>query len=130
MTGDAAGLALNSLYTVRGMDFALASGYYAAQATIRARKDGDVSAAGPAYDQMMRGSWVIKDLETAAGVPDFIENPRVFTHYPQSVQRLFEQVFTLSNQPADKISKKVYGSVKKDFMNLTTMKELLGMRKI
>ena len=130
MTGDVAGLALNNLYTVRGMDFALASGYYAAQATIQAKKDGDMSLAGPAYDKMMRDTWVIKDLETAAGIPRFIENPRVFTHYPQAVQRLFEKVFTLSDQPTEKIFSKVFGSVKKDFLNVTTAKEMLGMRKI
>jgi electron transfer flavoprotein-quinone oxidoreductase len=78
----------------------------------------------------MRDSWVIKDLETAAGIPHFIENPRVFTHYPQAVQRLFETVFTLTDQPTQKIFTKVFGSVKKDFLNVTTAKEMLGMRKI
>ena len=37
MTGDAAGLSLNALVTVRGMDFAIASGYYAAKAVLEAR---------------------------------------------------------------------------------------------
>ena len=55
MTGDAAGLSLNALVTVRGMDFAIASGYYAAKAVLEARKAGDFSAAGLArYEQYLR----------------------------------------------------------------------------
>lgn len=130
MTGDAAGLALNQLYTVRGMDFAIASGYYAAKAIIEAKKLGDMSTAGPAYDKMMRESWVIKDFETARNIPHFIENPRIFTHYPNAVGRLFERLFTLTDQPTDGIYTKVMSSVKKDFLNAATLKELLAVRKI
>ena len=130
LAGDAAGLALNQLYTVRGMDFAVASGYYAAKAIVDAKKADDLSAAGPAYDKMMRDSWVIKDFETAKNIPHFMENPRIFTHYPNAVGRLFERVFTLTDQPTDSIYTKVMSTVKKDFMNATTLKELLGIRKI
>ncbi len=48
MAGDAAGLSLNALVTVRGMDFAIACGYYAARAALAAREAGDYSAAAPA----------------------------------------------------------------------------------
>ncbi len=40
------GLSLNALVTVRGMDFAIASGYYAAEAVMKAKAAGDFSAAG------------------------------------------------------------------------------------
>jgi len=130
MTGDAAGLALNQLYTVRGMDFAVASGYYAAQAIIEAKKQNDLDAAGPAYEKMLKDSWALKDFETAKNIPHFIENPRIFSHYPNAVGRLFDRVFTLTDQPTDSIYTKVMSSVKKDFMNATTVKEMLGIRKI
>ncbi len=46
VVGDAAGLSLNALITVRGMDFAIASGYHAAAALLAARRAGDFTAAG------------------------------------------------------------------------------------
>ena len=92
VAGDAAGLSLNALVTVRGMDFAIASGYYAAQAVLEAREAGDFSAAGLAgYEASLRDSFVLKDLETARAIPQFMENPRLFTHYPPAVSRLLEQ---------------------------------------
>jgi len=44
VAGDSAGLALNLGVTVRGMEFALASGYFAAQAVLRAKKAGSFTA--------------------------------------------------------------------------------------
>jgi electron transfer flavoprotein-quinone oxidoreductase len=63
LAGDAAGLSLNALVTVRGMDFAIASGYHAARAVVAAKKAGDTSAAGLAgYERALRDSFVLKDL--------------------------------------------------------------------
>lgn len=131
LAGDAAGLSLNALVTVRGMDFAIASGYYAARTVIDARARGDFSAAGLAqYEQSLRRSFVLKDLETAREIPRTIENPRLFTHYPQAVSRLLEQVFTIGPGPTQKLSKTVVDGVRKEFLNVRTLKELYAMRKI
>lgn len=131
LVGDTAGLSLNALVTVRGMDFAIASGYYAARAVLDARARGDFSASALAqYEQSLKSSFVLKDLETAREIPHTIENPRLFSHYPQAVSRLMEQVFTIGPGPAKKLSSTVIGGVRKDFLNVTTIKELLGMRKI
>ena len=85
MAGDAAGLSLNALITVRGMDFAIASGYHAAAAVLTAPKAGDFSAAGLAsYEGSLRDSFVLKDLEDGAPYSAFMENPRLFTHSIQT----------------------------------------------
>ena len=60
----------------------------------------------------------------------FIENPRIFSHYPNAVGRLLDRVFTLTDQPTDSIYTKVMSSLKKDFMNVATVKDVLGARKI
>ena len=84
LVGDTAGLSLNALVTVRGMDFAIASGYHAAKAAAEALRSHDTSSAALAgYDTRLRRSFVLKDLETARGVPSFMENPRLFGHYPE-----------------------------------------------
>ena len=131
MVGDAAGLSLNALITVRGMDFAIASGFYAARAAIDAKARGDFSAAGLAqYEQSLRSSFVLKDLQTARDIPHTIENPRLFTHYPQAVSNLLEKLFTIGPQPSRKLSSTVISAVRKDFLNPTTLRELWAMRKI
>jgi len=131
MTGDAAGLSLNALITVRGMDFAIASGYYAAKAVTEAKKAGDCSAAGLArYERYLNDSFVIKDLRTAAAVPQLIENPRLFSHYPDAMTRLMQQVFTIGPGPTEKLFKQAFRGVRKDFMNVATMKDAMRFRKI
>ena len=131
VAGDTAGLSLNALVTVRGMDFAIASGYYAAETVKKAKAAGDFSAAGLAgYEASLRDSFVLKDLETARAIPGFMENPRLFTHYPKAVSRLLESVYTVDDQPQAGLFKKVWRGVRRDFMNVATFKDAWSMRKI
>jgi len=131
VAGDTAGLSLNALVTVRGMDFAIASGYYAAEAVKKARAAGDFTAAGLAsYEASLRDSFVLKDLETARAIPGFMENPRLFTHYPKAVSRLLESVYTVGEQPQAGLFKKAWKGAKRDFINVATVKDAWSMRKI
>ncbi len=131
VAGDAAGLSLNALITVRGMDFAIASGYHAAAAVLAARKAGDFSAAGLAsYEGSLRDSFVLKDLETARHIPAFMENPRLFTHYPDAVGRLMASVYTLGASPQKGLCRTAWKAVKRDFLNLATFRDAWSARKI
>lgn len=131
VAGDTAGLSLNALVTVRGMDFAIASGYYAAEAVKKAKAARDFSAAGLAsYETALRESFVLKDLETARSIPGFMENPRLFTHYPIAVSRLLESIYTIGEQPKDGLFKTAWKGAKRDFMNVATVKDAWSMRKI
>ena len=131
VAGDTAGLSLNALVTVRGMDFAIASGYFAAQAVLKAREAGDFSAAGLAsYEASLRDSFVLRDLETARSIPSVMENPRLFTHYPMAIGRLLESVYTIDDQPQAGIVKKAWRGARRDFMNVATVKDAWSMRKI
>ncbi len=131
MAGDAAGLALNALITVRGMDFAIASGYYAARAVLGARERSDFSAAGLAgYEASLRSSFVLQDLQTASDIPAFMENPRLFTHYPRAVSRLLEQLYTVGPGPTPGLFKTAWGGIRRDFMNVGTVKDAWSARRI
>jgi electron transfer flavoprotein-quinone oxidoreductase len=131
VAGDTAGLSLNALVTVRGMDFAIASGYFAAEAVKRAKAAGDFSAAGLAsYEASLRDSFVLKDLETARAIPGFMENPRLFTHYPKAISQLLESIYTIDERPQAGLFQKAWKGVKKDFMNVATVKDAWSMRKI
>ncbi len=131
LVGDTAGLSLNALITVRGMDFAIASGYYAGRAVLEARSRKDFSAASLSrYAELMRDSFVLKDLETARHIPRIMENPRLFQHYPAAVSRLLEEIFSIGPQPARRLAKVARTRIVKDFVNLATLKDIWAMRKI
>jgi len=131
MTGDAAGLSLNALITVRGMDFAFASGYYAAKAVLQAKKAGDFSAAGLArYEEYLDHSFVLKDMRSSAAIPSIIENPRLFSHYPDAVSQLMQDVFTIGPGPTRRIVPTVFKGARRDFMNVATIKDMLSFWKM
>ena len=68
VAGDAAGLALNLGLTVRGMEYALASGYYAAQTVLEAKKRGSFgSEVLSAYRTFLDRSFVLERGDPAAG---------------------------------------------------------------
>jgi electron transfer flavoprotein-quinone oxidoreductase len=131
LVGDTAGLSLNALLTVRGMDFAIASGYHAAQTVVDAIKRKDTSAAGLAgYESRMRRSFVLRDLETTKAIPQFMENPRLFSHYPDAVCRLLTDLYTVGPDPARTISGRVFRAIRRDFLSTATLKDLWSMRKV
>jgi len=131
LAGDAAGLSLNALITVRGMDFAIASGYHAAAAVAAALAAGDTSAAGLAsYERRLGESFVLKDLQTAAGVPALLENRRLFTHYPDAVTELLRDLFTVGPGPASKLSSTGLRGLRRRFMDPATVRDLLSFRRI
>ena len=119
LVGDAAGLCLNVAYTVRGMDLAVASGEAAAQAVIQAKEKGDFNAAGLAsYKERLENSFVMKDLKLYKKLPAFLDNPRMFSTYPQMAAGLMRDLFTV-NGPAAPLRKKLPAHAgKAGYMNL------------
>jgi electron transfer flavoprotein-quinone oxidoreductase len=131
LIGDVAGLSLNALVTVRGMDFAIASGYYAAKAIAAAKNAGDFSVAGLAgYEASLRSSFVLQDLETARAYPRIIENPRLFTRYPELVSRLLQDVYTVGPGPTTGMVKKAVRNVRGDLLRPSTWRDAWGMRRL
>ena len=84
VAGDAAGFSMNIGVTVRGMEYALASGYYAAQAVIQAKEKNDFTKAGLSiYEKLLNDSFVLKDFKNFKESLEVLEYPRLFTHYPE-----------------------------------------------
>lgn len=112
ITGDAAGLCLNIGYTVRGMDLAIASGEAAAKAVIKAKADGDFSAAGLSlYQRLLADSIVMKDMQLYKKLPAFLDNDRMFNQYPAMVSGIMSDLFTV-NGPSVPLMKKALARVK------------------
>jgi len=100
VAGDSAGFALNLGFTVRGMEYALASGYYAAKAVIEAKKSGRYDAAALAiYQQSLEESFVLKDFKTFKDTPRVLANPHLFGHYPELVGNLLRDLYAVPAGP-------------------------------
>ena len=105
VAGDAAGFCLNVGLTVRGMEFAVASGVLAAQAVKQAREKKDFSSTSLSiYQKLLAESFVLKDLKTFQHAPAFLDNPRLFQHYPQMMADLLQSLFTIGPEPKQKLS--------------------------
>ncbi|RLI25653.1 MAG: FAD-dependent oxidoreductase [Candidatus Hecatellales archaeon] len=103
VTGSAACLLINNLFTLRGMDLAVASGAAAAKAVLRAKQKGDFSASTlSAYESFLRENFVLTDMETFSRVPDLMDNRRVFTVYPELLCLLMESLFSVHPAPTMK----------------------------
>ena len=100
VAGDSAGFALNLGFTVRGMEYALASGYHAAKAAVEAKKAGRFDAAAlAAYPQSLEESFVLQDFKTFKDTPRVLSNPHLFGHYPELIGNLMRDLYAVPAGP-------------------------------
>jgi len=114
VVGDAAMLCINLGYCVRGMDFAVSSGDFAAETVIEARKAEDNSAATlKMYEEKLANSYVLEDLKTFARFPHFMEStPRIFNEYPEMIKKMMLEMFVVDGTPAAPIRKRMMPAIK------------------
>jgi len=131
VVGDAAGLGLNMLFTVRGMEYAMVSGVLAARTIKKARERNDFSASSLAeYERLLNESFILKEMNAYKNTLGVLENERLFTKYPQVICDLFEKVMWVDENPKEGIYKTKMAELKKEFLNLQTFKDWLQFRKI
>lgn len=117
VAGDAAGLSMNIGMTVRGMEYALASGYYAAQAVIRAKEAENYSAQTLAiYEKLLNDSFVMQDFKAFKDAPQALDNPRFFQHYPHLAGNIMKDLYEIPAGPKQRI----YPTIK-DYMSFKEM---------
>lgn len=106
--GDAAGLVINVGYTVRGMDLAIASAEAAAQAVLAAKAKADFSKVTLAtYKNLLEDSFVLKDLKQYHKFPEFMENHRLFSQYPQLAVDVLKDMYVIDGKQSKPLLKKV-----------------------
>ncbi len=131
VAGDAAGFALNLGLTVRGMEFAVASGVLAAETAIEALDKNDTSAAGLAgYEKRLRESFVLPDMETFRNAREVLDRKRLFTVYPRFICEMFDELFTIGARPKEGLYTSAKRVAKKYVLNMDTIKDLLAARKL
>ena len=102
VTGDAAALCLAAGVWLEGVNFAMASGMYAAQAADEALTAGDVSTSGLAgYRRRLESSFVLADHKKLRSIPSLVLSDRIQHDYPSMITNVVERMFRVDN-PAPK----------------------------
>ena len=131
VVGDAAGFGLNMLVTVRGMEYAMASGVLAGRAIKKAKEKNDFSASSLAhYEQLLDESFIMKEMNVFRNSLSILESERLFLKYPQAISDLFEKVMRVDEHPKEGLYKTIAQGVKENFLNLDTIRDWLKFRKI
>jgi electron transfer flavoprotein-quinone oxidoreductase len=131
VAGDAAGFSLNMGVTVRGMEFAIASGILAAEAANIAVEKKDTSKESLSlYERLLKESFAMKDMDTFRHSQEVLENPRLFTVYPKFICSLLEAIFTITEAPKQGLYGSAKEVVKKYLMNWEGFKDFLTLRKM
>jgi electron transfer flavoprotein-quinone oxidoreductase len=126
VAGDAAGFLLSTGLTLQGMNFAIASGYAAAQALKMAKQKGDFSRKGLAcYRDLLEKSFVLKDLKTFRHAPGFQANPRIYELYPSLVCDISKSVFQVPGHPRKKILSLIRAEMKGKISSWRLVKDII-----
>lgn len=109
IAGDAAMLCMNLGYMVRGMDLAVASGQFAAEAACEAIDKQNTTKEGLCgYKKRMDESFVIKDLAQFRAWPATMEKwDRMFSEYPKMTHEIFNAMFVVDGTPQKPLAKRL-----------------------
>ena len=122
VAGDAAGLALNMGVTVRGMEYALASGCLAARAVLKAREAGNFRTETLSlYGRLLEESFVLRDFKSFQETPAVLANPRFTNHYPELIGAVMKDVYAVPAGPKARL----YETIRKH----VTLKEMWSVFK-
>ena len=103
--GDAAAMCLAAGLWLEGVNFAMASGMYAAEAAVEALRANDVSEEGlVGYGRRLADTFVMKDHRRLRRAPELVLSDRVQHVYPQMVAGIVERLFRVDNpQPKQRL---------------------------
>ncbi|WP_210766849.1 FAD-dependent oxidoreductase [Cellulomonas citrea] len=132
IAGDAAGFCINRGFTIRGMDYAIASGIAAGETAAAALAAGDVSATRlSAYKARLEGG-VLADMAKVRGAHHWMAHtPDLFSTYPALAVGLMRDMFTVDGGPLVPVRSTLTGTVKKVPKKLSTALNLVkGVRSL
>jgi len=112
IVGDAA-MMVNGIHR-EGSNLAMMSGKFAAETAVDAVKTGDFSVGMlEQYRKRLDNSFVLKDLkkyQNATGL--FEENPQYFRQYPEMMNDVFHEFFTIDNIPKKEKQKNILEKIR------------------
>lgn len=119
IAGDAAGMCMNLGFTIRGMDLAMASGEAAAKTVLSAMAKNDFSKQTLNEYLKHLEDGPLRDMKAYQRMPDLLDNPRMFTAYPEMVVGIAKDLFTVTGEAPVPMRKTMMRHTKKvGWMNL------------
>jgi electron transfer flavoprotein-quinone oxidoreductase len=99
LAGSAAGLFLNTGFTLRGMDFALESGRLAGEVAAEAVRQKNSSAGFLSrYQNALAQSFALRELQRFPRYPEFFERSRgLYRAYPKILNQLLHQAYSVDS---------------------------------
>lgn len=112
VVGDAAGLIINSVFNLRGMDLAITSGIAAGETAIKAKEIGKFDAETLSlYKEKMQNT--LKEIDMFSGAWNFMENPRLYKEYPEIIVEILRDLTTVGLYPKAKLLPTILRHTKK-----------------
>ncbi|CBG86827.1 FAD-dependent oxidoreductase [Citrobacter rodentium] len=119
IAGDAAGMCMNLGFTIRGMDLAVAAGEAAAKTVLSAMQRNDFSRQGLAEYRQRLEDGPLRDMRMYQRLPAFLDNPRMFTRYPEMAVGIARDLFSVDGSAPVPMRKKILRHAKQvGFINL------------
>jgi len=113
VAGDAAALTLSTGIYLEGMNFAIASGVAAAETVKKAKVAKDFSKNSLSYyEELLKASFVLKDLKSTQRASRFLDNRRIYKTYPDLACGVAERIFTVDGNPKKKMWKMIREEMK------------------
>jgi electron transfer flavoprotein-quinone oxidoreductase len=129
LVGDAAGLINSSIYH-EVTNLAMASGVFAAEAVIEARKKGDFSKASlQVYRNKLEASFVLKDMYHFRHVIGFLKSHKQFLNeYPDLLIELMADYFTVSETPKAEVRREIIRKARRRIKYIPLLRDLWAAR--
>jgi electron transfer flavoprotein-quinone oxidoreductase len=105
VVGSAARLLINNVFTLRGMDLAVASAEAAAKAIILAKESNEnfTTSSLARYAELFKTDWVYQNFKEFENIYPVMENKRLFTIYPEIVADVMEEFFGVDQRKSQKM---------------------------
>lgn len=130
VAGDAAAMVFYTGLNLEGVNFAIASGFYAAEAVKAARAKGDYSAASMShYQKLLEDSFVLKDLKRFSNAAPMLANKRFYTVYPEFMCAMMDKMFRVDGKPRKKMWSIMRESMKGKLSMMDLAKDGMQARK-
>ncbi len=126
VVGDAAGFVINSGYTFRGVDMAIASGIAAAETFAQLGKGPNAKRSLSAYPINLDRRNIIRDLKKFRKGPGFLNNPRLYSEYPMVMIEALKAMYSIDGKGGKKIREAARDGMKGRISLFRLIRDLLG----
>jgi electron transfer flavoprotein-quinone oxidoreductase len=127
VVGDAAGMALNAGLYIEGINFALESGRVAGEAAKKILESNNYTKKSTKiYKNELKKSFAYQDLKTFKRAAKFLENERIFAHYPELINGLFYRLLKNDGKPREKITRAAIKHILSRAKLLGAIKDVIG----